>query len=101
MSIQYFLTRPRTRQGSDFNVTVFNKICDLPLARTCMHDVHLPSEQMVAVLHQEWNALPKNSIRDIIGSVLLHMSQRGSHILLNIVALKNDPCLVLRYIKMY
>ena len=42
---------------------LFNKICDLPLAR--MHDVHFPSEQLVAASHQEWNAIP-NSIRGII-----------------------------------
>ena len=88
MSIQYFLTRLRTRYGSVFNVTVFNKMCDLPLAR--MHAVHLDlsSGQMVAALHQEWNAIPQNSIWDIIGSVRMHMSQRGSHILLNTLTLK-------------
>ena len=75
MSIQYFLMRLRTRQGSVFNVTLFNKMCDLPLAR--MHAVHLPSEQMVAALHQEWNAIPQNSIREMIGSVCMHMSQWG------------------------
>ena len=68
------MTRRRTKQGSVFNLTVFNKMCDLPLAR--MHAVHLPSEQMVAALHQEWNAIPQNSIRDTIGSVRMHMSQR-------------------------
>ena len=54
-------------------------MCDLSLAR--MHVVHLPSEQLVAALHQEWNAIPQNSIRGIIGAVRMHMSQRGSHIL--------------------
>ena len=29
MSIQHFLTHLGTRQGSVFNVTVFNKMCDL------------------------------------------------------------------------
>ena len=50
MSFQYFLTRLRTRQGSVFNVTVFNKMCELSLAR--MHAVHLPSDLMVAASHQ-------------------------------------------------
>ena len=51
MSIQYYLTRLRTRQRSVFNAIVFNNMYDLPLAR--MHAVHLPSEQMIAALHQE------------------------------------------------
>ena len=89
----------KNKTGSVFNVTMFNKMCDLLLAR--MHDVHLPSEQMVSALHQEWNAKPQNSIRNIIRSVCMRVSQRGSHILLNTVTLKTDPCLVLRRVKMY
>ena len=74
---------------------MFNKMCDLPFAR--MHAVHLTSLLYI----KNGMQYLKNSVRDIIGSVRKHMSQRGSHILLNTVTLKTDPCLVLRCIKMY
>ena len=70
---------------------------DLPFAR--MHAIHLPSEQMITALHPEWNAIPQNSIKDIIDSMRMHMNQQVSNILLN--ALKTVSCLFLRRIKMY
>ena len=71
---------------------------DLPFAR--MNAIHLPSEQMITALHPEWNAIPQNSIKDIIDSMRMHMDQQVSNILLN--TLKTVSCLFLRCgVKMY
>ena len=70
---------------------------DLPLAR--MNAINLPSEQMITALHPEWNAIPQNSIKDIIDSMRMHMNQQVSNILLN--TLKTVPCLFLRRVEMY
>ena len=99
MSIQNILTRLRTRQGSVFNITVFNNMCD-PRWLMCIR-----TEPMVSLIEfwdiafHSWCKAATNC-SDGRCTACIRANGR-SHILLNTVTLKTDPCHILRRVKKY